>query len=136
MIQIGALVFDLYAGVIDVPKLIGRPFIVPGSPHIGIHLQPATAEPFTLRLTRHDSTANLDSNTRTQRSQVGQTLAIVADGITYASAPYALNFSVLDVRVISAETIPYAAGVRIGGTYQYSPASSLVTDWTMAAVPI
>ncbi|EMI20532.1 hypothetical protein RMSM_02564 [Rhodopirellula maiorica SM1] len=136
MINIGGFLFDLYEGTVEVPKWSGVPYVQPGVPNVGIHMQPPAGTPFGLLTTRFDAAEYFEANQRRQRDKIGLHAYIIADGINYEIAPYRLRFFVLDVRIVSAEIIPMAAGSRNGSTYEHSPASKVVSEWILVAVPL
>ncbi|WP_345687633.1 hypothetical protein [Novipirellula caenicola] len=136
MLNIGGILFDHYEGTVEVPKWSGVPYVQPGVPNVGIQMHPPSGMPFGLLATRFDAVDYFEINQRRQRDKIGLHAYIIADGINYEFTPYRLRFFVLDVRIVSAEIIPMAAGSRNGVNYEHSPASKIVSEWILVAVPM
>ncbi|MEO9595227.1 hypothetical protein [Rhodopirellula bahusiensis] len=134
-VRVGTFEFDLMTGgPFVVPKWRTRAFVQPGTQHAGAHMQPPAGELFTRQFTRHDGSEYFQVNQDRQLAQIGFARAVYHVGVDYAFT-HRILFFVADVRVITAEIIPHASGSRFGSAYNHSPASRVITEWDMIAVP-
>jgi hypothetical protein len=136
MIEIGTFQFDAQDGQLMLPTWVGKHYVLPGVNASGVQMHPPAAEPFTMRLTRFDDVNYFESNQNAQRAKIGSIEILKMDGIDYSLWPYELNAFVLNVVIVSAEKIHYAAGSRAGTPYEHAPASKIVADWTLVFIPI
>lgn len=135
-LTINSITYDKYEGIIELPKLTATARVRQGVEWTGATIRPARPKPFTLRTTFHDAASNLELNQQIQRETIGQTVQLAADGTNYFIAPYRLQFLVLDVTTIEADLIPHAAGSRNGLPYNWTPASRVIVDWNLLAIPV
>lgn len=133
--RIGTFEFDVMTGgPFVLPKWRATPFVTPGTQDAGVHMQPPAGELFTRQFTRHDPSSYYQANQDVQLARIGFALSAYHAGIDYYTT-YRVLFFVVDVRVVTAEIIPHASGSRFGTSYSHSPASRVVTEWDMIAVP-
>lgn len=134
-LSINGFVFDAHEGSVIIPTWSTRVFVRPGTPHVGVHLQPPTGDVFSLTCTRFDTEANLRTVIDTQLDRIGRTNPIIAMGTDYSLPPYTLTFYAVSVEIISEEILAYAAGHRSGANVEYDPACKVVSRWQLVAVP-
>ena len=135
-LRIGATEFDKYEGTINLPKLSTRSFTHCGVPHAGVQIRAVRPEPFKLKLWYHDDAQFLAHNQQFQRDQISTAVYLNANGVSYEQPPYRLRFFVIEVSIIKADLVAHASGTRNGSSYSWTPASLVVSEWTLLSVPL
>ncbi|MEM8910818.1 MAG: hypothetical protein AAGC97_03545 [Planctomycetota bacterium] len=134
MIRIGTFEFDRFTGNIVLPSVSATPFVQAGTAHVGVQIQPIAGRPFTLRVWRVDASNYLLANLNVQKARIGNDDTLFAFS-TNITTTFGYRFFVNDVREVESDIIPFASGSRFGVPYSHTPASFLVTDWELIAVP-
>lgn len=100
----------------------------------GAQVQPESALPFTLELTKYVP-ANIGQLTVDYHlAQIGKLVFMETNGVRYWNGPYFLKFLVLGVEIMESKAIVRACGTAAGQSFDFAPAWMVVSRWTMQAV--
>ncbi|MDM4015861.1 hypothetical protein [Roseiconus lacunae] len=136
MIRLTDLIFDHREGEIHLPTVSTQVFRSSANPYVGAQVLPPASRPTVLTLKRYDFPNALAVNRNAALSQVGKVHNLIDDfGINYSLLPYRLHWFVSDVRLVHADLIPAASFYRFGVLFNHSPASRVITRWTLHAIP-
>lgn len=127
--------FDHLSGELKLPRRTTRVYTSPANANVGAQILPPQSVKSTIRLTRYDTIANGPENRDIQLATIGQAVAIAYAGINYLHLPYRLVWFVADVRDIEWRRVPSALTTRNGVQTLYRPASKLVMEWDLYAIP-
>lgn len=134
-ILINGIALDHYEGNLPLPEITTDVYTSPLTPHVGAQNMPPVSQAAQLTLKRFDTQAAHHYNRDLQLSTKGQIVLINLDGVQYDQLPYQVKFYVADVEVITHDIIPAWSGYRLGSAINLSPASRLITRWTIHSIP-
>lgn len=132
---VNTTIFDHRVGDPPIPTLASRVFTSPLTAHVGAQVLPKASEAGTVRLTRYDPANLMYFNRDAALNMIGSVVFINVDGVAMHQWPYQVRYFVADVKLISMEVVVSHYGYRNGTLHHWRPASKVVTEWTLYAIP-
>lgn len=137
MFVVNGYQFDRREGTLHLPTRSTVVYSSPASPYVGAQILPPSSPSSKIQLKKYAAQNALAVNRNIQLATIGQIVSLIDEhGINYAQLPYRLLWFVADVRVMTADIIAAASGYLGSTSYHYTPASRLVTEWTLYPLPM
>lgn len=133
--EINGVPFDHRKGDFPLPVRSSRVFTSPTTAHVGAQVLPKASTRGIVRLSRYDDPTYMLANRDIQLNSIGQVIFVTQDGVQLHQNPYRVRYYVEDVRLVVADIIPGWFGYRDGVLHNHAPASRVICDWYVYAIP-